>query len=609
LTQTLELQLASLSAGAHVCPIYATEAERVNLLVPFFRGGLARGELCVYIADLQSMEQVLGPLQADGIEIDAAIERGALVALTDRTPYVRNGQFDPDATFALIRTTAERARARGFTGLCLAGEMTWIAAPDPATSRFLECEARLNDLPPELGTRIVCQYDRGRFPPAILRDVLRVHPLAVIGEHIHHNIYFDPAGLSSRSGPDDVAKVDLMLRQFQARARRDAAVTDLSRVALSGARPAALMTPAVDLIAAELTVDFADVFELQPAGDALRLLASAGWRHSAPGAFAHIQPDGPFATGAVRASAPFIVHDWRIEKRFRQPAVLKSEGIVSTLSMPITVGTDDRLFGVLGVHSSKPRLFSEEDVVFLDSVVSVLAHVMRAGRAEEAFRALVDGSPDMVAGFDQALRYVHVNAAFEHLLATPGEALIGKELHESPLPEPLIRSAEVILRRVWQTGREEPATFKVVTPEGERIFQSRIVPGFGPDGSVQYLMVILRDIGEQRAAQLERARLYREVVAQQQQLKDMVAALMKERERDLSRINSLVRLEQLTRHEREILRLMAKGWTNREIAGELGRSAGTVRNHVARILVKLDVSDRTQAAVRASQLGLIGSEP
>ncbi len=160
-----------------MCPIYSTATERINTLVPFFRAGVARGEQCLYIADAQSVEHMLRPLRADGIDIDAAIERGALVALTERTPYVRDGQFDPDAMFALPSTTAERARTSGFCGVSIAGEMTWIVGPEPGESRFLECEARLNDFPPGLGTRIVCQYDRRRFPPAILRDVLRIQPL------------------------------------------------------------------------------------------------------------------------------------------------------------------------------------------------------------------------------------------------------------------------------------------------------------------------------------------------------------------------------------------------------------------------------------------------
>ena len=60
----------------------------------------------------------------------------------------------------------------------------------------------------------------------------------------------------------------------------------------------------------------------------------------------------------------------------------------------------------------------------------------------------------------------------------------------------------------------------------------------------------------------------------------------------------------LTGRETDVLRLLAKGLSNAEIAGQLHLSEGTVRNHVSAILDKLEVSDRTQAAVIAIQHGL-----
>jgi DNA-binding NarL/FixJ family response regulator len=63
--------------------------------------------------------------------------------------------------------------------------------------------------------------------------------------------------------------------------------------------------------------------------------------------------------------------------------------------------------------------------------------------------------------------------------------------------------------------------------------------------------------------------------------------------------------EPLTAREAEILGLLAQGRTNPQIARELVVSTGTVKNHVRHIIAKLGVSDRTQAAVRAVELGLL----
>jgi|SRR5215471_15869423 len=63
-------------------------------------------------------------------------------------------------------------------------------------------------------------------------------------------------------------------------------------------------------------------------------------------------------------------------------------------------------------------------------------------------------------------------------------------------------------------------------------------------------------------------------------------------------------VEPLSDREQEILRLIARGSTNREIAESLFITEGTVKNHVTNILSKLDVRDRTQAALKARELGL-----
>lgn len=61
----------------------------------------------------------------------------------------------------------------------------------------------------------------------------------------------------------------------------------------------------------------------------------------------------------------------------------------------------------------------------------------------------------------------------------------------------------------------------------------------------------------------------------------------------------------LTKRELEVLRLMAGGYSNREIAGALGAAEGTVKNHASSILSKLGVRDRTRAVLRALELGYL----
>jgi NarL family two-component system response regulator LiaR len=73
----------------------------------------------------------------------------------------------------------------------------------------------------------------------------------------------------------------------------------------------------------------------------------------------------------------------------------------------------------------------------------------------------------------------------------------------------------------------------------------------------------------------------------------------------LSNRNRHVLHEELTNREQEILLLIAQGMSNQEIADELFITLKTVKTHVSNILAKLEVEDRTQAAIYAFKHGLI----
>ena len=69
--------------------------------------------------------------------------------------------------------------------------------------------------------------------------------------------------------------------------------------------------------------------------------------------------------------------------------------------------------------------------------------------------------------------------------------------------------------------------------------------------------------------------------------------------------DSLDMADALTKREVEVLRLMAGGYSNREIGDALGASEGTIKNHISNILSKLGVRDRIRAVLKGLESGLV----
>lgn len=119
-------------------------------------------------------------------------------------------------------------------------------------------------------------------------------------------------------------------------------------------------------------------------------------------------------------------------------------------------------------------------------------------------------------------------------------------------------------------------------------------------GAVGYL---LKDAPSEKLAEAIRVAARGETFLQPSVAAKVVAEFARLSRKTLATPNPM--LEPMSEREIEILRLIAQGASNREIAGTLFLAEGTVKNHVTNILGKLDVRDRTQAALRARESGLI----
>jgi len=197
-------KITDILPGTHLCLLYRSEEERQAVLTEYIRRGLEAGERVLYIADTPGGLEIREFLQKAGIDVREAERRDQLRFITAEEAYLREGRFDPKAMLDLLREDTKEALDQGFTGLRATGEMTWALRGFPGSERLIEYEALLNDFFPGSACIGLCQYDVRRFPPEILLDVLRTHPVAAIGTHLHENPFYIPPEEFLRGVADEV---------------------------------------------------------------------------------------------------------------------------------------------------------------------------------------------------------------------------------------------------------------------------------------------------------------------------------------------------------------------------------------------------------------------
>jgi signal transduction histidine kinase len=155
--------------------------------------GLDRGEKCIYIADDGTVGDVREAMKSAGINIDRATESNALVLATKEQAYLKRGSFDPDWMFSFWKEATDSAMSEGFSALRVTGETEWVVRGGRGLERWMEYESRLTHALSENNCSALCQYNRHCFPPQVILDVIRTHPVVIYRGTICRNLYYVPA--------------------------------------------------------------------------------------------------------------------------------------------------------------------------------------------------------------------------------------------------------------------------------------------------------------------------------------------------------------------------------------------------------------------------------
>jgi PAS domain S-box-containing protein len=182
----------------------------------------------------------------------------------------------------------------------------------------------------------------------------------------------------------DVTEGQLAEDLLRVRVRQQEAVAGLGVFALREDDLGAFLDRAVTIIAETLGVELCKILELDDSDEALLLRAGVGWREGLVGKVS-VGADLDSQAGYTLASKdPIIVEDLTTESRFGGPSLLHDHGVVSGVSM--IVHGRNRPFGVLGAHTTSQRIFTRDDVTFLQSMTNVVAEAVERQRTQDALR-------------------------------------------------------------------------------------------------------------------------------------------------------------------------------------------------------------------------------
>jgi anti-anti-sigma factor len=166
--------LDQVTLGDHVCWAVDDDAIRMEAIAGFVRAGLRAHHKVLYCGD--DPGGVLAGLERHGIGTGAATACGQLSAHTAESSYLAGGLFDPVATLGLWQAQIAAARAEGYPGIRVLGDMTWATRGMPGASQLSWYEAQVNTLVVDGYAAGVCAYDRRRFDPLEMRRLAWAHP-------------------------------------------------------------------------------------------------------------------------------------------------------------------------------------------------------------------------------------------------------------------------------------------------------------------------------------------------------------------------------------------------------------------------------------------------
>jgi DcmR-like sensory protein len=183
---------SNLGQHRHICAFFNDFDEQHRVLRSFIKEGFERGDKAFHIVDPELWDNHLKRLAEAGIDVAHAMSIGQLELRRWQDAYLREDRFDQDAMLALLEEVLQSGAAAGYPVTRFLSRVEPTLVERAGIDSWLEYETRVNYVVPKYDNPVICTYDLSKFSASMVIDMMRTHPVVIIGEVLQENPFFVP---------------------------------------------------------------------------------------------------------------------------------------------------------------------------------------------------------------------------------------------------------------------------------------------------------------------------------------------------------------------------------------------------------------------------------
>jgi MEDS: MEthanogen/methylotroph, DcmR Sensory domain len=192
LTPPIPFAGSELGESRHVCAFFNDDDEEYRVLLPFIKAGFDCGDKAIHVVNPGQHEDHLRRLAGAGVDAEAARQSGQFELRTNTETYLRDGKFDQFRMLDAFEQLASATAKEGFPRSRIVCHMEWAIDAGSHIDKVVEFESRVNEVWLHHEDAVICTYNLSKFSGDTVIDIMRTHPMVIIGGTLQENPFFVP---------------------------------------------------------------------------------------------------------------------------------------------------------------------------------------------------------------------------------------------------------------------------------------------------------------------------------------------------------------------------------------------------------------------------------